>query len=58
MAIHSTFPKGSRIIIILKDRTKVITKYKDTKSGKIITEDGVFHKKDISSTSFNKNKEN
>lgn len=56
MAIHSMFPKGSKIIIILNDRTQIITKFKEKKSGKIITDDGVFHIKDISSTSFYKNK--
>jgi len=57
MAIHSTFPKGSTILIILKDRTKIKTKYLDNKSGVIITEDGKFNKKDISATTFWKNRE-
>lgn len=57
MAIHSTFPKGSKIVIILNDRTQIITKFKDKKSGKIITEDGDFYIKDISATSFYKNKD-
>lgn len=57
MAIHSVFPKGSKIVIIFNDRTQVITKFKDKKSGKIITEDGVFDIKDISATSFFKNKD-
>jgi hypothetical protein len=54
MAIHSTFPKGSTILIIMKDRTQIKTKYIDNKSGVIITKDGKFNKKDISSTSFYK----
>lgn len=57
MAIHSTFPKGSKIVIIFNDRSQVVTKFKDKKSGKIITEDGIFNIKDISATSFYKNKE-
>lgn len=57
MAIHSTFPKGSTILIIFKDRTKLKTKYIDNKSGIIITEHGKFNKKDISATTFYKNKE-
>lgn len=56
MAIHSTFPKGSKIVIIFNDRKQIITKFKDKKSGKIITEDGAFLIKDISATSFYKNK--
>ncbi len=56
MAIHSTFPKGSKIVIIFNDRSQVVTKFKDKKSGKIITEDGIYNIKDISATSFYKNK--
>lgn len=56
MAIHSTFPKGSNIIIIFKNRKKLKTKYVEKKSGIIVTTDGEIKIKDISSTSFFKNR--
>ena len=39
MTLHSSTYKGKRILIILKDGTKLIAKFKDKKSGFIITEE-------------------
>lgn len=39
MTLHSSTYKGKRILIILKDGRKIIDKFKDKKSGKIITEE-------------------
>ncbi len=39
MTLHTSTYKGKRILIILKDGTKLIGKFKDKKSGYIITEE-------------------
>ncbi len=39
MTLHSSTYKGKRILIILKDGRKIIDKFKDKKSGMIITEE-------------------
>jgi len=39
MTLHSSTYKGKRILLILKDGRKVIDKFKDKKSGAIITEE-------------------
>ncbi|AUS02877.1 hypothetical protein NVP2275O_296 [Vibrio phage 2.275.O._10N.286.54.E11] len=56
MTLHSTFPYGSKILIIFKDGSQLVTKFRDSKSGKIITDDGTFLKTDIRSTGFYKAK--
>lgn len=56
MTLHSTFPYGAKILIIFKDGSQKVTKYRNTKSGKIITDDGTFYKKEIRSTGFFKSK--
>lgn len=38
MTLHTSTYKGKRILIILKDGTKIVDKFKDKKSGMIITE--------------------
>lgn len=38
MTLHTSTYKGKRILIILKDGTKIVDKFKDKKSGWIITE--------------------
>ena len=55
MTLHSAFPYGSRILIIFEDGTQKITKFRYSKSGKIITDDGTFLKSTIRSTGFYKN---
>ncbi len=39
MTLHTSTYKGKRILIILKDGTKLIGKFKDKKSGYVITEE-------------------
>ena len=58
MALHSSFPKGSNILIIFKNKNikNLRTKFLDNKSGKIITEDGEFNKKEIRATTFYKDR--
>jgi hypothetical protein len=38
MTLHTSTYKGKKILIILKDGTKIIDRFKDKKSGTIITE--------------------
>lgn len=38
MTLHTSTYKGKRILIILKDGTKIIDKFKDKKSGYVYTE--------------------
>ena len=49
MTLHSSTHKGKRVLIILKDGTKHVGKFKDSKSGLIYTEDRKFRKKDVRS---------
>ncbi len=39
MTLHTSTYKGKRILIILKDGKKIVDKFKDKKSGWIITEE-------------------
>ncbi|NBV42554.1 hypothetical protein EBR96_07285 [bacterium] len=39
MTLHTSTYKGKRILIILKDGQKLIGKFKDKKSGYVITEE-------------------
>lgn len=39
MTLHTSTYKGKRILIILKDGQKIVDKFKDKKSGWIITEE-------------------
>jgi len=39
MTLHTSTKKGKRILIILKNGDKIIGKFKDKKSGYIITEE-------------------
>ncbi len=39
MTLHTSTYKGKRILIILKDGTKIIDKFKDKKSGFVIVEE-------------------
>ncbi len=39
MTLHTSTNKGKRILIILKDGRKIVDKFKDKKSGYIITEE-------------------
>lgn len=39
MTLHSSTYKGKRILIILKDGTKLVGRFKDKKSGAIFTEE-------------------
>lgn len=39
MTLHTSTNKGKRILIILKDGRKIIDKFKDKKSGYVITEE-------------------
>lgn len=39
MTLHTSTYKGKRILIILKDGTKLIGKFKDKKSGFVFTEE-------------------
>ena len=38
MPLHTSTYKGKRILIILKDGTKIVDKFKDKKSGYVYTE--------------------
>jgi len=53
--LHSSFKKNQKIILMFKNGTKLTARYKDTKSGIIITDQGKFRKSDLRSTNIFKN---
>ena len=54
MSLHWSFHKGSKVRIILKDGTVIITKYKMTDNQILVTEAGRFRKRQVSSCCYYK----
>eukprot|EP00808_Paulinella_micropora_P015640 g78660.t1 len=55
MVLHSTFPMGTKILIIFVDGTHVVTKYRGKKSTGLITDHGTYPLRAIRSTGFFRN---
>ena len=54
--IHYGFPKGARILVIMKDGSKLVDKYVETKHGTLILEKGPIKYEFIRSTTIYKGK--
>lgn len=57
MTIHSTFPKGQKVLIIFKDGTQLVDRFVEKKSGVILFEDsGRIKIEDVRSTTVYKDR--
>ena len=54
--IHYGFPKGARLLVIMKDGSKLVDKYVETKHGTLILEKGPIKYEYIRSTTIYKGK--
>lgn len=54
--IHYGFPKGAKLLVIMKDGSKLVDKYVETKHGTLILEKGPIKYEFIRSTTIYKGK--